>query len=321
MFYNYNIMLTDKILNIMNINHNSQTDFLLDIAQLKVKKFKLVDIKKIKLNFINQFGGDIKNIIIDNNEYFYNIETGITVNAKKQEYTLKLITLDGYEGCGTILYSLLSKKANISNVYSANECIFTKDPNIKYKVGDILMQIMIYICRQLKIKYLELTDNSNYPFTGEGIKLSIFRTMTKGEPYYMKFGFLNIIEKNKINENKSVYKKKPKMNADEILKIIKNNIDTEDQYYNDAINILNKVTKKVKNNIIDVTAFVNYIFAKAKDEEKNIEIVRDKNAKNVRNRIALINKYSYILNRIMIDLYTKSGYKLLTNEKYILELT
>lgn len=238
-------MLVDKISNIMNINPKSQTDFLLDIAHLKVKKLKHIDIKKIKLNFVNQ-SGDIKNIIIDNNEYFYNIETGIIVDAKKQEYALKLITLDGFEGCGTILYNLQNKKANINNVYSANECILTKDPNIKYKVGDILMQIIIYMCKRLKIKYIELTDNSNYPFTGEGVKLSIFRTMTKGEPYYLKFGFLNTVEKNKIDKNKKVYKTKPKMNADEILKIIKNNIDSKNKYYDDAINILDKVKKKLK---------------------------------------------------------------------------
>lgn len=65
-------------------------------------------------------------------------------------------------------------------------------------------------------------------------------------------------------------------------------------------------------------AFVNYIFAKAKDEEKNIQIIRYKNAKNIKNLVLPINKYSYILNRIMIELYIKSGYEILTNEKYIL---
>ena len=312
--------MIDKILSIMNMNPSSQTDFLLNIAYLKVKKFEIVGTDKNKLVLYNQTGGDIKNIIINNNEYFYNIESGVSVDSKKQEYSLKLITIDGYEGCGTILYNLIDKKANITNVYSAKDCIFTKDPTIKYKVGDILMQIMIFTCQQLKIKNIELTDNSNYPFTGEGIKLSIFRTMTKGEPYYLKFGFKNVFDQQKINENKVLYKKKPKLEVSAILKIIKKNINDKNQHYNDAINILNKVSQKVTTNMIDVGGFVNYIFAKAKDEEKILEVNREDNATNLKNTISAINKYSYILNRIMIDLYIKSGYQILTNEKYILRL-
>ncbi len=312
-------MIIQKIIKNTIDNPKIQSDFLDDISKIRIKKFITTSINKKKLKFISQNGGDIKNIMINNNEYFYNIETAIANDDNNEEYILNLITIDGYSGCGTILYNVKNKKAIITSVSNIKECIFTKNLDIKYKVGDILMQILIYKCKKLKMKSIELTDNSNYPFTGGGIKLSLFRTITKGEPYYSKFGFKNKYEPEIIENNKKIFRENPKLNVNQLLKIIEQNIDKKNKYYNDAIIILNKISNKVQNNIIHIGAFANYIFVKALGEEKIIENIRQENIKNTKNNVLLINKYSYILNKIMTSLYIKSGYKILNSEKYILK--
>ena len=182
------------------------------------------------------------------------------------------------------------------------------------------MQIIIEICKNLKLKTIELTDNSVYPFTGEGVKLSIFRTITKGEPYYCKFNFINVIDNQIVKKNKLRYMEKQQLTVNEIETIIKEQIKESDNYYNDAINILKRISEKVKNNKIFVAGFFNYIFTKAQNEEIEIDKIRETSNKNLKKRKVPINKYSYIINRIMFSLYIKAGYKPLTSEMYVLSL-
>ena len=313
-------MFLNKITHKISSNKSTLNDFLIKISNLKVKEFTVKNNKRQIINFKYQNGGDIEDIIINNNKYYYNTETGIGIDYKEKIHTLKLITIDGYDGCGTILYNLRDKIANITSVSSGKDCIFTENNSIKYKVGDILMQIIIEICKKKKLKTIELTDNSVYPFTGEGIKLSIFRTITQGRPYYCKFDFINIIEDEKINKNLLLFKKKPQLTVNEILEIIKEQIKESDKYYYDALNILKKVSEKVINNKIFVAGFCNYIFSKAKDEEVTIEKIREESMKKLKGRKIPINKYSYVMNRIIYSLYVKASYKLLTSETYVLVL-
>ena len=186
-------MIIQKIIKNTIDNPKIQSDFLDDISKIRIKKFITTSINKKKLKFISQNGGDIKNIMINNNEYFYNIETAIANDDNNEEYILNLITIDGYSGCGTILYNVKNKKAIITSVSNIKECIFTKNLDIKYKVGDILMQILIELVKNNNsfdhIKTIELQDNSIKRCYGIGLKLKYLRTITDGIPYYAKFGF------------------------------------------------------------------------------------------------------------------------------------
>ena len=74
------------------------------------------------------------------------------------------------------------------------------------------------------------------------------------------------------------------------------------------------------NNKIFVAGFCNYIFSKAKDEEVTIEKIREESMKKLKGRKIPINKYSYVMNRIIYSLYVKASYKLLTSETYVLVL-
>lgn len=331
-------MFLNKIIHKISSNKTILNDFILKINKLKVKEFIVKNNKRRIINFKNQIGGDIEDIIIKNNKYYYNIETGIGTDKTQGNHVLKLITIDGYDGCGTILYNSRNKVANITSVSSGKDCIFTEDKTIKYRIGDtrrplgwcniqylycivdILMQIIIEICKNLKLKTIELTDNSVYPFTGEGVKLSIFRTITKGEPYYCKFNFINVIDNQIVKKNKLRYMEKQQLTVNEIETIIKEQIKESDNYYNDAINILKRISEKVKNNKIFVAGFLNYIFTKAQNEEIEIDKIRETSNKNLKKRKVPINKYSYIINRIMFSLYIKAGYKPLTSEMYVLSL-
>jgi hypothetical protein len=65
-------------------------------------------------------------------------------------YEIYLLTVnDGSEGCGLIIVDKERNEANIQSVSNFSNCIICKDENIKYKVGAILIQIIIHECKSL----------------------------------------------------------------------------------------------------------------------------------------------------------------------------
>ena len=133
----------------------------------------------------------------------------------------RIITEDKY---GRILHIYISSPVNIDNrcavmfidgdtniahLNSLNvhdNCIVEKvitDPvgmelTVKKRIGTKLIRIMVQICEKEKVKRIELTDNSYVTCDGGGtMQLKYLHTLTQGVPWYYKFGFVPIDDKNK----------------------------------------------------------------------------------------------------------------------------
>ena len=193
--------------------------------------FQIVSKSKNKyLHFENQQGGEIKNLSIDSNKYYYNVEYAKPLNKEYKSNEVYLITInEGIRGCGLILIDNKTHHANIQSVSDYSECIVCDNPNIKYKVGAIIMQIMIYECKQLKIKKITLEDNSKKYFSGCSIELNYYRTMAQGMPYYTKFGFKHITPL-KVRNNETNWNTKPIITKSKIIKLFDNNVDKLIEY-------------------------------------------------------------------------------------------
>lgn len=75
----------------------------------------------------------------------------------------------GTDDCGLILIDKERNEANVQSVSNYSDCVSCKNPNINYKVGAIMIQIIIHECKKLKIKKITLEDNSKKYFTGRSI--------------------------------------------------------------------------------------------------------------------------------------------------------
>ncbi len=118
------------------------------------------------------------------------MESSKPLNLKYANNTINLLTVnDGKYGCRLILLDNELKEARIQSVSNYEECIKCSNSDVVYKADNIMMQIMIDICKTQKLRKISLQDNSKKIFTGNSIELIYFRTITKGNPYYSKFGF------------------------------------------------------------------------------------------------------------------------------------
>ena len=278
--------------------------------------FQLVSKSKNKyLHFENQYGGEIKNLSIDNNKYYYNVEYAKPLNKEYKSNEVYLIIInEGICGCakstfgGLILIDNKTHHANIQSVSDYSECIVCDNPNIKYKVGAIIMQIMIHECKQLKINKITLEDNSKKYFLGCSIELIYYRTIAQGTPYYTKFGFKHITPL-KVRNNETNWNTKPVITKSKIKKIFNNNVDKNIKDSIDIIRLFNKFVDKYTDNII-VSEFVIKLFDKAVKKEKDISEKR-----NIK-----INLYAKILFLLLKDLYIESGYTLLPDNNFVLYL-
>lgn len=167
-------------------------------------KFEIVNKSQKKfLKFVNQKGGKIKTFLNNNETFYYNVEYAKSLDTTYSHNEVYLLTVnEGNEGCRLILIDKERNEANIQSVSNYSDCIICKNPDVKYKVGVVLIQIIIYECKKLKVKKITLEDNSQKIFTGSSIELIYYRTMAQGTPYYIKFGFsytrpLMIIENKK----------------------------------------------------------------------------------------------------------------------------
>jgi hypothetical protein len=265
--------------------------------------------KNKKLIFKYQDGGKIKSYNFENNNYYYNVEYAKSTkdNSINEVY---LITINnGTTGCGLILIDNKTHYANIQSVADYSDCIKCDNPNIKYKVGAIMMQIMIEECKKLNVKKITLEDNSKKYFSGSSIELIYYRTMAQGTPYYSKFGFKHTTPL-KVRNNQNNWLTNPTITKNKIKKIF--NKDIEDNEENSKIILLfYKIVDKYTDNII-VSNFVIKLFDKAVIKKKDISEKR--NLKLVNNKI---NLYAKILFLILKDLYTESGYSLLPDNKFV----
>jgi hypothetical protein len=100
--------------------------------------------------------------------------------------------------CGIIILDE-ENNATIQSINNYTDCIKCFD-NKSFKVGEILIRIMISICVHKDVKKIQLTDNSYLECANDKIPLIYLRTITHGEPYYTKFKF-HPINHNKNGEN------------------------------------------------------------------------------------------------------------------------
>ena len=292
-----------QLSSILGIFYNIKTDF--QIINKSINKY---------LHFENQLGGEIKNLSINNNKYYYNVEYAKPLNKEYKNNEVYLITVnEGTRGCGLILIDNKIYHANIQSVSDYSECIKCENPNIKYKVGAIMMQIIIDECKKLNIKKITLEDNSKKYFSGYSIELIYYRTIAQGTPYYSKFGFKHITPL-KVRNNQNNWNTKPIITKSKIIKLFDNNVDKDIEDNSDIIKLFNKIVDKFIDKIF-ISDFVINLFDKAVKKEKDISEKRD--LKLVKNKI---NLYAKILFLILKDLYIEAGYTLLPDNKFVLFL-
>ena len=81
--------------------------------------------------------------------------------------------------CAILIVDTDIKESNIQSINNYKDCIKCYDEkNNVYKIGDILIQIMIYMSINKGMKKMNLHDNSNYKCNKYDIPLINLRTMT-----------------------------------------------------------------------------------------------------------------------------------------------
>ena len=191
-----------------------------------------------------------------------------------------------------------------------------------YKIGDILVQVMIYMSINRGMKKIKLHDNSNYKCNGHNLSLIILRTMTHGKPLYSKYGFLplnhnkdnnNEYKKNELQiyeDNKKLFKSQPKMTKNELLEIIyytkfDKNKDKIMLYY-----INNIIIPRLKENNI-ISEFLNNIindFLIYQEQMKKYSKLNKNELSKIKDDILYLSSACELLDNILMVIYLKCGY-------------
>lgn len=217
------------------------------------------------------------------------------------------------EHCAVLIIDTKILESNIQSLNNYADCIKCSDSKNKlYKIGDILIQVMIHMSINKGMKKINLHDNSNYVCNKYSIPLINLRTITKGEQFYCKYGFrpldhnknnLNEYQKNELQiymDNKKLFKSQPKMSKTELLQIIHY---TKFDKIKDH-NMLNYIEHtliprlKEKNNLI--SEIVNNII---QDSQEKIHIDKSQPTNNNNSFNAC-----RLLKNILMNLYFKCGY-------------
>ena len=190
------------------------------------------------------------------------------------------------------------KSASIQSLNNYNDCLKCKVGNNDFKIGDVLMRIILAICKKEKIENVSLTDMSYFLCGIEKIQLMYLRTLSKGEPYYCKFGF-----KPKYNEdvkiwedNKKIFLNKPSITKKELKKILldrnfnENNLDDKKILYH----INNIILPKLQNDNV-----ISDVIKMIMECKSNISC--------------------NILNDIYMRIYLKIGYKKYKDKTFVLK--
>jgi hypothetical protein len=178
--------------------------------------------KTYPIHLLEQVGGVKKEIKLkDGYTYEYHIDEIIPIDSKNNR--LCFVNIDeSQDYCACLLYN--TKKSGktvlrIEGIFNGEDCIKCTDKNNKYKVGNILMQVILDIVKTKKefehITEIQLQDTSIKKCYGIGIKLKYLRTITHGEPYYAKYGFRpqTKLDYKTYKYNKELYKKGVHINS------------------------------------------------------------------------------------------------------------
>ena len=123
--------------------------------------------------------------------------------------------------CAVLIVDFVNKKSIIQSLNNYTDCLrcLTND-KILFKTGDILTQIMIIMSIKNKLKYIELTDNSYLLCKNSKLLLIHLRTMTRGTPFYSKYGFIPLYEKDIYDHNLNIYNKQKTLTKEKIIKYL-----------------------------------------------------------------------------------------------------
>ena len=237
-----------------------------------------------KLSFKIQKGGKKKLIKLEDDKvYEYHVD-GITPLDDNQKQLNFMNLTENHDNCVCLYFDRKKNKNSednsliIQSLMNDEDCVKSEDKSHKYKVGDILMQIIIKLVQVEEpfnhIKQIEVSDVSKKKCYKLGLELIYLRTITHGIPYYAKFGFRpkNILDYEVFKYNRNNYKLNKSIKNEELFNIIRESRlskKTEDiykkyfyDYIKNTININPIILLRDMINSIDLTNNV--------DEKKEI---------------------------------------------------
>jgi hypothetical protein len=223
---------------------------------------------KGKLSFKSQVGGDKKLIKLENGKtYEYHIDTIVPYDDTKTQISFMNLT-ETHDNCVFLFFDNNDSKDNtlyIQAIMNQDDCIKSEDKNDVYKVGDILMQIIIQLVKKDKlfkhIKQIELSDTSKKMCYNIGLDLKYLKTITHGIPFYAKYGFIpnNEEDYNIFKYNRNNYKLNRTITNNELFKIIEksksNDNNSYKKYFYDYIKSNNIINPKIL--LIDMIKVMN----------------------------------------------------------------
>jgi hypothetical protein len=316
-----------------NFTTDKYNDLLSFFGSLHYKNFKIKKtiIKEFTINELiggnkskstQTSTGNLDEFVLDKYKFIARLIHGDATDIKGHTHSIKFISVDDINessiGCAIVNFDYDIRTAYIRSIGDYNNCILCVDRKFEYKVGQILMAIIINICYDKpNIDYIELLDLSilncmktykpdstiewNKSLqTHDTLNLKVISTLIKGEPYYSKYGFepkdddAIIVYKH----NKKVFKKGQLLNTINVDKIIRKKI-IDKKYIDIYIKYIIPLIEQ--NNNKPVCEFIKKIF----------EINPDPYTKSV---------ICYIISKIYGIIYDLLDYKTYKNALFIKSL-
>ena len=195
--------------------------------------------------------GGSKNKTFDNKYTYNTIELDYEDDKK-----ITLVTInDEYEDCGSFIFNISSQTASITQLTNNNKCIKCKN-SLTYKVGEIIMQIMLDLCfNKYDAVHVELTDESFMMCNATKFYTLKMRTLTHGDSYYTKFGFKfkHSVEKEIFIHNKTIFKNNPILSYAQMMLVI------DKVKGNENIILVKQIIELMTDEIIEVKKYVKKI--------------------------------------------------------------
>lgn len=162
--------------------------------------------KKINVNDIN--------IIENHNKKTINFIKFNSIKDERGDYLES-------DHCAVLIIDFEKEASTIQSLNNYDDCVrcLSKD-NIFFKTGDILTQIMIIMSIKNNLKKIYLTDNSYLPCFDSKIDLIHLRTMTKGMPFYSKYGFVSVYENDVFIHNLNIWRQKKTLTKEQIIEYL-----------------------------------------------------------------------------------------------------
>lgn len=251
------------------IHYSEETQNIFELIYKNgIKSKGILTQTKGKLSFKSQVGGKKQMIKLkDGKTYEYHIDTIVPYDDNKKQISFMNLT-ETHDNCVFLFFDTQESEDNIlyiQSISNQDDCVQSEDKNDVYKVGDILMQIIIQLVKRDKslshIKQIKLSDTSKKMCYNIGIELSYLRTITHGIPFYAKYGFRpnNEEDYNIFRYNRNNFKLNKTITNKELFKIIKNSkFDKNNvykKYFYNYIKSNNIINPKIL--LTDMIKFIN----------------------------------------------------------------